>query len=353
MLRHTLKNKTETGDDYWHIVVNTHAGAGHASELVKSVIRLISKQDIDYAVHETRSEDDGYRIAKAMLRNTAVPLSRTVIAIIGGDGTLHDLVNGIMQLEPHATTRGVRFALVPSGTANAVYHSLFPETCSKVGDNFDRFLSVKEALNDPGSLAPLSTCRISTEPGLNPVYACVVASTCLHADILETASTKEMREAYPGVERFRKAAEQHIGTAYAAKLSLFPVTSQNPRIHRWSVKHDRWEGLSPDKVALEGEFAYFVSAMVDRFEPTFRIAPYSSPIQGRPAEAVDIVLVRCRKDASKQENAHRLFSVLMAAYKDGEHINLMEEVDGKEQPIVEYYRVGGFEWQPVRILHRS
>lgn len=333
-------------DDYWHIVVNTHAGSGQASELVKALIRLIADHDVDYATHETLSENDGFRIAKSMLHNTAVPLSGTVIAIVGGDGTIHELVNGIMQLEPHATTRGVRFAVVPAGTANAVYHSLFPETC-KDPANFDRFLSVKEALKPTSSLAPLTICRISTITTRKPVYSCVVTSTCLHADILETASTKEMREQYPGVERFKIAAEQHLGTSYAAKLTLFPVTCLHPRVSKWSVERKLWEGVSPNNLVIEGNFAYFVSALVDRFEPAFRIAPFSSPIEDRPAEAVDIVLVRYKDGATQQENAHRLVSVLMAAYKDGAHIDLTEDKDGEEVSIVEYYRVGGFEWQPV------
>lgn len=331
---------------YWHIVVNTHAGTGEASQLVKTLIRLIAKHDVDYAVHETRSPNDGFRIAKSMLHNTALHLSGTVVAVVGGDGSLNELVNGIMQLEPHATTRGIRLALVPAGTANAVYHSLFPETC-KDPTNFDRFLSVKAALRHPGTLAPLSICRVMTAPDAKPVYSCVVTSTCLHANILETASTEEMRKAYPGVERFKKAAEQHIGTSYSAKLTLFPVMSQNSRIHKYSIEHDEWRGLSPDSVVIEGEFAYFVSALVDRFETAFRIAPYSSPTEGRPAEATDIVLVRYKPEASQQENAHRLVSVLMAAYEDGAHVRLTEDIDGKQEPIVEYYRVGGFEWQPV------
>lgn len=331
---------------YWHIVVNSHAGTGEAPKYVKTLIKLIAAHDIDYAVHETRSANDGYRIAKSILRNTSIPVSGTVVAVIGGDGSLNELVNGIMRLEPSAATRGIRLALVPAGTANAVYHSLFPETC-KDPTNFDRFLSVKEALKMPSSVAPLSICRISVLPDEEPLYSCVVTSTCLHADILATASTEEMRETYPGVERFQIAAQQHIGTAYSAKVTLLPVTSLHPRVEQYSTEHNQWRGLSPDNVVIEGQFAYFISTLVDRFESAFRIAPYSSFTEGRPAEAVDIVLVRYKERASKQENAERLGRVLMAAYKDGAHIHLTEEVDGKEQPIVEYYRVGGFKWEPV------
>lgn len=331
---------------YWHIVVNTHAGTGEASQLVKTLIRLLATHDVDYAVHETRCANDGFRIAKAILHNTALHLSSTVLAVVGGDGSLNELINGIMQLEPHATTRGVRLALIPAGTANAVYHSLFPDTC-KNPSNFDRFLSAKAALRHPGTLAPLSICRILTAQNAKPVYSCVVTSTCLHADILETASTPEMRKAYPGVERFQKAAEQHVGTSYSAKLTLLPVMSQNPRIHKYSMEHNEWRGHSPASMAIQGEFVYFVATLVDRFETAFRIAPFSSPTEGRPAEAIDIVLVRHKDGASQQENAHRLVRVLMAAYKDGEHVRLTEDVNGQQEPIVEYYRVGGFEWQPL------
>jgi hypothetical protein len=99
---------------------------------------------------------------------------------------------------------------------------------------------------------------------------------------------------------------------------------------------------------LKGGFTYFVASLVDRFEATFKITPRSAPEEDRPADAVDVLLVHSRS-GDREVEAKRLMEVLMAAYsEDGKHLSIQEEIDGETTYVVEYYRVKGFHWQPVR-----
>ena len=337
----------------WHIILNEHAGAsGIARPLCDRLSSRLSESQIQFDIYETKYPGHAGEIGRAIVAGSGA----TTIAIIGGDGTLHELINGIMgqretQIGQSDETNRVNIVLLPSGTANALYHSLFPSTCTST--EFDRFLSVESALSAsqdqlrPLSLLDVSKGNLSTTEHL--YYSHVVTSTCLHAQLLETASSPEWRKLYPGTERFRKAAEKHIGTSYPTRFSLFP-RSGGAGVQKWSQASQTWETIAENGFEIRGDLTYFVSSLVDRFEATFRITPHSAPDKDRPADAVDILLVRARS-GDKAVEAERLMQVLMAAYsEDGKHLQIQEEMDGKSSYVVEYYRAQGFDWQPVRSI---
>ena len=341
----------------WHVVSNAQAGQGRAKLLADDLVRQLSEHGIHYILHETQCEGDGLRIGRGIVAADKFTQDGLTVAVVGGDGTLHELINGITPFNGTFKYK-VNLAVVPAGTANAVYHSLFPSTAADDVDSCDRFLSVKAALSpSSSSKVPLSIMKVTPAPSSNSdIFSHVVTSTALHAHILETASTAEMRKAYPGVERFKRAAEQHIGTVYQAKLTLKPRKgSGGAGIQQWSIRNKQWVHLSHNEVVLEGKFTYLVSALVDRFEAKFLIAPHSS-IQTRPGDAVDIVLVRMQDGQGKDQAVRTLTQVLTAAYDHGKHILLTEpkneaddlETEGAGKAVVEYYRVAGFDWKPVR-----
>lgn len=415
----------------WHIVFNPHAGSGRAGELTGSTVKLLRESRIPCILHETRGVGDAGRIGTEIVTGARASSGETtavVVVVVGGDGTLHELINGIKRGEEDEETAAtanaddppspapallrINVVLVPAGTANAVYHSFFPSTCTgQDGEGYDRMLSVCSAISSSNensnnscitpdsssyssSLVPLSVAavrvrshrggadddgdddddhqqgHVATTTHHHSYYSHVVTSTALHAHILETASSPEMRKAHPGVERFRIAAERHFGTLYPAELSLFPVGAvadspdclddKAPGVQRWSPSTKTWEAVSRETHRIRDNFTYLVAALVDRFEPKFRIAPLSTSAKDRPANAIDIVVVRARKGEGKDATSARLLKVLNTAYQDGQHVQLTErdmekdagegtrgERDDKDTPIVEYYRVAGFTWQPV------
>lgn len=87
------------------VVLNPVAGSGDHREEV-----LVRAKNREYAVHETESEGDGVALARAAAEDGA-----STIVAAGGDGTLNEVVRGLLEAE--ALDR-VTFGVVPCGTGN-------------------------------------------------------------------------------------------------------------------------------------------------------------------------------------------------------------------------------------------
>jgi hypothetical protein len=67
---------------------------------------------------------------------------------------------------------------------------------------------------------------------------------------------------------------------------------------------------------------------------------------------LDISLNGKSDEEQREKFKERLWSVLNAAYQDGAHITAQyDSPDGKTKgmPVVEYFRVGGWQWTPVSL----
>lgn len=290
-----------------------------------------------------------------------------VVVVLGsGDGTLHEVVNA---LSGHAfdTARTITFALVPCGTANALFSSLFPPT-SESPAVAHKLLSL-DAFIARSKPKPLTLARTTLYEGPTQQIPChstvsvVVTSAALHASILEDSEL--LRKEIPGIERFKVAAQQNIARWYQSRVKLFPLSSTGVV----QVYDANMKALVPHKgpLDLSGPFAYFLSTVnVDRLEPAFRITPQFStePPQGA---SLDVVVVRPQRDPvfrsdtpqTREAFAAKAYAVLMAAYQDGNHIRLRykesgdisEDSDGPT--VVEYFRCGGWEWIPQEVDEKA
>ena len=88
------------------LIVNPTAGRGAAGRRVPEIRRLLGAAGRDWAWHYTRARGDATRLA----REAALGGTKRVIAV-GGDGTLHEVVNGILGT-------GATAGLIPFGTGN-------------------------------------------------------------------------------------------------------------------------------------------------------------------------------------------------------------------------------------------
>ena len=199
----------------------------------------------------------------------------------------------------------------------------------------------------------------------------VVTSTALHASILH--DSEALRASHPGIERFKIAAQQNITRWYHASVNLLPPQGSSVQIYDATqnafvpFKLAQQDGI----VTLEGPFAYFLSTVnVDRLEPAFRITSLFSSLPPDPKlSTLDVVVIRPLRDKSIREDsdydreifAKKSMAVLGAAYQDGKHVKLRykgkdgEVVDDAKEGdlVVEYFRVGGWEWIPVSELFPS
>ena len=296
-----------------------------------------------------------------------------VTVILGsGDGTLHEIINALSsepQVRDKVASSSVRLVLVPCGTANALYSSLFKPDPMHEGPAYK--LKSLEAFIKDSNVVPLTlavttiSSPLSTQqPCNNVAVSAVVTSTALHASILH--DSESLRKEMPGIERFQVAAWNNITRWYSSQVKLLPTPSArvveiyDPDKKTFVTHHD-----SDDHgvVDANGPFAYFLSTVnVDRLEPAFRITPLASEFV-RLEDSLDIVIVRPHRDPTfvadtieaRTSFAEKATAVLTAAYQDGNHINLKYADDGKITAegtgpvVVEYIRCGGWEWIPVSI----
>ncbi|MGK0235831.1 MAG: YegS/Rv2252/BmrU family lipid kinase [Psychroserpens sp.] len=107
----SLSNKI-IGKNTWFIIANPTAGNRKFSKQWKAIIHLLNNKNLDYSFAFTQfSKHEIELVQKAIQKGF-----RNIISI-GGDGTLHHVVNGIMT-QRYVKTSDITIAVVPLGTGN-------------------------------------------------------------------------------------------------------------------------------------------------------------------------------------------------------------------------------------------
>ncbi|KAF9475329.1 hypothetical protein BDN70DRAFT_915039 [Pholiota conissans] len=326
------------------VLINPVCGHSSAPAFVAEHVRPLLPADADVVI----TADHADAPARVAQQPGSGPLT---VVLASGDGTLHDIISAVPP------TRPIHFALVPCGTANALYASLFPPPASP--DLAYKLQSV-QALLDRKSPLPLALA--STTLGDVTSVSAVVVSTSLHASILH--DSEALRKDHPGIERFKIAAQQNSTKWYNALLTLTPAPSQSAvQIYDGTafVPHS---SSSREPLTLSGPFVYFLSTVnVDRLEPAFRITPLA---RAQPSPSTcDVVVIRPLRSpalhadtpTARDAFAATTWAVLGAAYQDGAHVRLAYTPDGQVAPapagdlVVEYFRCGGWTWTPQQDDH--
>ena len=103
----------------WSIIINPTAGSGKAKkQWHQKIVPLLQEKNISYQARFTESEGHASRIAEESIAAG----SRHIVAV-GGDGTFHEVVNGILHQKIVPST-DITLALIPLGTGNDWIRSL-------------------------------------------------------------------------------------------------------------------------------------------------------------------------------------------------------------------------------------
>ncbi|MBQ7642855.1 MAG: diacylglycerol kinase family lipid kinase [Clostridia bacterium] len=87
-------------------IINPASGGGKGAEAAKKISAILDKKGIKYTIHLTTREKEATELAKSLSDIGA----QTIIAV-GGDGTIHETLNGI-------DAEKVNFGIIPCGTGN-------------------------------------------------------------------------------------------------------------------------------------------------------------------------------------------------------------------------------------------
>jgi len=149
------------------IVANPRAGRDRAGRELPALIRALDRVDADYEIRATSSPGHATELAATAASDGA----GTVVAV-GGDGTVNEVVNGLMSVDPDGRPR---LGVVAAGS----------------GADFARTFELPEHIDDPlrsvmGSTRPIDVGRIEFADGSVRHFA-NIANVGLAASVVERA----------------------------------------------------------------------------------------------------------------------------------------------------------------------
>ncbi len=96
----------------WFIILNPNSGKFNAEERIDHLKKLLSKNDLSFELAVTQYKKHDFELTQAALKKGY----RNFICI-GGDGTLHYMVNAIMK-QKEIPTKEIKIGVIPVGTGN-------------------------------------------------------------------------------------------------------------------------------------------------------------------------------------------------------------------------------------------
>jgi len=100
----------------YHLLVNPKSGHGKGLQISKKAKEQFKHAGIQTTIHVTEREGHAEQLANSL------PFENyDAFCIIGGDGTMHEVINGMMNRADQAK---LPIALIPAGTGNSLMHDL-------------------------------------------------------------------------------------------------------------------------------------------------------------------------------------------------------------------------------------
>ncbi len=100
----------------YSIILNRHAGNGNAEKAWSSIKPVLDQQQIDYHMETTKYPNHGEYLASQIAQSHNA--RSTIVIAIGGDGTLHQVVNGLMKTAKRLNKKPLAVGYIPAGTGN-------------------------------------------------------------------------------------------------------------------------------------------------------------------------------------------------------------------------------------------
>ena len=130
----------------WSIILNPTAGSGKAAkEWQRTIAPLLEGKGVGYEVFFTEAAGHATKLVDELIGR-----GKLYIAAVGGDGTFHEVVNGIMQQESVPSDK-VIFAPIPMGTGNDWARSLGIST--SISSSIERLQKGTPFVQDVGKVS--------------------------------------------------------------------------------------------------------------------------------------------------------------------------------------------------------
>ncbi|MDC9722031.1 MAG: diacylglycerol kinase family lipid kinase [Urechidicola sp.] len=99
-------------NDYWFVIFNPTSGNGKSKKYISKIINTLNKEKINFQYAITEYANHEFEIALGQIKK-----GFKKFISVGGDGTLHNIINGIFNQTIIATSE-IKIAVIPVGTGN-------------------------------------------------------------------------------------------------------------------------------------------------------------------------------------------------------------------------------------------
>lgn len=96
----------------WFLIVNPNSGTGNFQNSWKTIQESLNEQEVDYSFSFTQYPKHEIHLVEEAIQQG----SRKIISV-GGDGTLHHVLNGMMQ-QRYTNSSEIKLGVIPLGTGN-------------------------------------------------------------------------------------------------------------------------------------------------------------------------------------------------------------------------------------------
>jgi YegS/Rv2252/BmrU family lipid kinase len=135
------------------VILNPHAGRGRAGRRQAELEQALCAAALDYRLHRTRQRGDAAKLAYQELQQGC-----DTLAVVGGDGSINEVVNALLHHAAHRRLSQAQAALgiVPVGTGSDFIKSLEGFTSDDIGAAVDRLAAKHTRRIDAGRVQVVS-----------------------------------------------------------------------------------------------------------------------------------------------------------------------------------------------------
>ncbi len=262
----------------YYLIVNPHGGVKSGLKILEKVKPFFEEADADLNIIETEYAGHATEITREIDLE-----SFTGLCHIGGDGTFHEIINGLLT---RTDGKQVPLGFIPGGTGNSFMYDM---ECLDPVEAARRIVS--------GGITPIDVAEV--EMPEEKVYCMNIVGWGMVTDI--NMSAEKLR--WLGEQRYNVTTLLHV-----------------MKLKRRSAK------LVIEREESEGDFLFTIACNTQHTGRGMKMAPKAELNDG----LIDLVLVR---DASRL----KLLQMFPKVF-DGSHI---------DDPIVEYHQVKEFSITPA------
>ncbi len=286
-----------------HIILNPTSGKRQAQKIYQLIKPIFENSNIQITLTQTTSINHGFELARTLPLNELDGL-----VVIGGDGTLYEVINGLMERPDWQTAIQTPIGIMPAGTGNGLCKTLL-EQAGEPYDPISAAFLIAKGKTYPIDLIAIEHCGKRYHSFLSLEWA-IASDVDIGSNYLRfLGSLRHMLYALFCILRFR---------VYKGRFSFLPAHPPHLQLHS--------HGSSPWQT-IEDDFIFFWAMNIKWAAHDMQIAPHAQLDNG----TIDVILIR--KGISRLQ---LLIAFLKTA--TGEYINMEK---------IEYYRVTSFLLEPL------